>query len=129
MEIYLDTVKIEEIRHASQMGLISGVTTSHSLMAQAGRADYRELVHDMCYLVQNSLSVAVTTTDVAGMVAEALEMASWSPHVVVKLGVSPAGLEAINGISELKPDTQKVCQGCPWFGKCDTDIELSLIHI
>jgi transaldolase len=123
MEIFLDTAKIEEIRHASQMGLISGVTTNPSLMAQAGRSDYREVVREICYLVQNAISAEVTSTDVDGMVAEAFEIATWSPHVIVKLPVIPTGLEAIYNVSLLEPDTQKLCQDCPWFDKCDTDIE------
>ncbi len=123
MEIFLDTAKIEEIRHASQMGLISGVTTNPSLMAQAGRADYRDVVREICYSVQNAISAEVTSTDVEGMVAEAMEIATWSPHVIVKLPVIPVGLEAIYRVSQLEPDSQRLCQGCPWLGQCATDID------
>jgi transaldolase len=123
MEIFLDTAHVEDIRRATQMGLITGVTTNPSLMARAGRSDYREVVWEICHLVQRAISAEVTQSDVKGMVAEAVEIATWSPHVIVKLPVVPEGLESIHRIAQLQPDVARLCQGCPWYGKCDTDID------
>jgi len=34
MEIYVDTANIEHIRHAAELGFITGVTTNPSLLAK-----------------------------------------------------------------------------------------------
>jgi len=125
MDIFLDTAKIDEIREVVKMGLISGVTTNPSLMMRAGRADYKEVTREICYLVQNRISAEVVSTDPEGMLAEAREIATWSPHVVVKIPTIPAGLEAMKLVSQEKVDLDRLCQGCPWFGKCDTDIDMA----
>jgi len=123
MEIFLDTAKIDEIREAVEMGLISGVTTNPSLMMRAGREDYREVTREICYLVQSRISAEVVSTDPEGMLAEAKEIATWSPHVVVKIPTTASGLKAMKRISEEEVDLDRLCQDCPWFGKCDTPIE------
>lgn len=125
MEIFLDTAKVDEIREAARMGLISGVTTNPSLMMSSGRADYKGVTREICYLVQNRISAEVVSTDAEGMLAEAREIATWSPHVVVKIPVTAAGLIAIKLVSEEEVDLEPLCQGCPWFGKCDTEISLA----
>jgi transaldolase len=125
MEIFLDTAKIDEIREAVTMGLISGVTTNPSLMMSSGRADYKEVTREICYLVQNRISAEVVSMDAEGMLDEAKEIATWSPHVVVKIPTTAAGLSAMNLVSEEEVDLERLCQGCPWFGKCDTEIGLA----
>ncbi len=125
MDIFLDTAKLDEIREVVKMGLISGVTTNPSLMMRAGRGDYKEVTREICYLVQNRISAEVVSTDSEGMLAEAKEIATWSPHVVVKIPTIAAGLEAMKMVSQEEVDLDRLCQGCPWFGKCDTDIDLA----
>jgi len=125
MDIFLDTAKLDEIREVVKMGLIRGVTTNPSLMMRAGRGDYKEVTREICYLVQNRISAEVVSTDSEGMLAEAKEIATWSPHVVVKIPTIAAGLEAMKMVSQEEVDLDRLCQGCPWFGKCDTDIDLA----
>lgn len=123
MEIFLDTAKIEEIRAAVEMGLITGVTTNPSLMMRAGQSDYKAVTREICYLVQDRISAEVVSTNAEGMLAEAREIATWSPHVVVKIPTIPEGLKALRLISQEDVDLDRLCQGCPYFGRCDTDIE------
>jgi transaldolase len=123
MEIFLDTAKIDEIRSAVKMGLIRGVTTNPSLMMQSGQADYKQVVREICFLVQDRISAEVVSADAEGMQAEAREIATWSPHAVVKIPITAAGLEAMHSISQEQVDLDRLCLGCPWLGKCDTDIE------
>ena len=123
MEIFLDTADLGEIRRAVEMGLISGVTTNPSLMKRAGRKDYREVTREICNLVQSRISAEVVSTDADGMVAEAREIATWSPHVLVKIPAIPAGLQAMSQLSSAEVDLDRLCEGCPWFGQCKTDID------
>jgi len=123
VEIFLDTANLEEIREASSLGLITGVTTNPSLMMMAGRKDYREVTREICYLVQDHISAEVTSMNAEGMLAEAKEIAAWSPHVVVKIPTIPEGLKAMSLVSQEEVDLGRLCQGCPWLGQCGTDIE------
>ncbi len=123
MKLFLDTAKLEEIREIAEWGILAGVTTNPTLMARAGRGDYKAVAQEMCYIVQGPVSVEAVSLDADGMVAEAAEFATWSPHVVVKITTTEEGLKAINRIRKLEVDIERLCQGCPWFGKCDTPID------
>ena len=125
MEIFLDTARIEEIREAVELGVVSGVTTNPSLMMRAGRSDYKEVTQEICYLVQGPISAEVTALEADEMVAQALEIAQWSPHVVIKIPVTAEGLRAISALFELEADADSICQGCAWRGQCDTDPDLA----
>jgi len=125
MQIFLDTAKIEEIREAVELGVISGVTTNPSLMMRAGRGDYKAVAQEICYLVQGPVSAEVTSTEAEEMVEQAKAIAQWSPHVVVKIPVTAEGLRAIHALSELTPDPDNICRGCPWRGKCQTDPDVA----
>ena len=123
MELFLDTAKIEEIKEAAALGVISGVTTNPSLMMRAGRNDYKEVAQEICYIVQGPVSAEVVSVEAEGMIEEARKIGQWSPHVVVKVPVIAEGLKAIHAISQLEIDPETLCQGCAWWGKCDTPIE------
>jgi transaldolase len=124
MEIFLDTANLDEIRHVADMGLICGVTTNPTLMAKAGRKDYKDVTREICSIVQDRISAEVVTVNSAeAMLAEAKEIATWSPHVVVKIPATPEGLKAMNLIAEEEVDCEQLCRGCPWSGKCATDID------
>jgi len=123
MEIFLDTANIEEIREAVKMGVVSGVTTNPSLMMREGRGDYRQVTQEICYLVQGPISAEVVGTDTDQMVKEAREIAQWSPYVVIKIPVTPNGLEAISILAGADSDEENICQGCTWVKDCPLDRE------
>jgi transaldolase len=123
MEIYLDTANIEEIREAVKMGVVSGVTTNPSLMMREGRGDYRQVTQEICYLVQGPISAEVVGMDTEQMVKEAREIAQWSPYVVIKIPLTPNGLEAISILAATEPDEENTCQGCTWVEDCPLDRE------
>jgi transaldolase len=112
MRVFLDTAKIEEIREAAKLGVISGVTTNPSLMMRAGRSDYKAVTQEVCYLVQGAVSAEVTELESDKMVEQAKEIAQWSPHVVIKIPVTAEGLQAISTLVELEVEPESICQGC-----------------
>ncbi|MBI4307275.1 MAG: fructose-6-phosphate aldolase [Chloroflexi bacterium] len=99
MQLFLDTANIDEIRRAASMGVLSGVTTNPSLVAKEGRADFKAAILEIASIVHGPVSAEVTALDLEGMVGEAREIAAWHPDVVVKIPVTPAGLEAISILS------------------------------
>jgi transaldolase len=125
MRIFLDTASIEEIRQAAGLGVISGVTTNPSLMMRAGRHDYREVTQEICYIVQGHISAEVTALEADEMVAQALEIAQWSPYVAIKIPATAEGLQAISTLFEMEPDLDSICQGCAWQDQCDTDPDVA----
>jgi len=99
MELYLDTAKIEEIREVAAWGVLSGVTTNPTLVAQAGRS-LKEVVVEIAEIVKGPVSAEVIATDTEGMVAEARELARLSGHVVIKVPITPEGLAATKLLSQ-----------------------------
>ena len=123
MIIFLDTANINEIREMAELGIIDGVTTNPSLMAKVGRTDYKEVVQEVCYLVQGPISAEVISTEAKGMMEEAINIIQWSPHVVVKIPFIEEGLRALKALRGRHADPGTICGGCPWLGRCDTPIE------
>lgn len=94
MQFFIDTANLDEIRRVRDMGVLDGVTTNPSLAAKE-KGDFRRLIEQICDLVQGPVSAEVVATDADRMVAEGKDLASISPHVVVKLPTTPDGLRAL----------------------------------
>ncbi|MDU1687286.1 MAG: transaldolase family protein, partial [Clostridium perfringens] len=58
MKIFIDTANVEEIRKASKLGVLAGVTTNPSLIAKEGR-DIKEVVKEICSIVDGPISAEV----------------------------------------------------------------------
>ena len=116
MIIFLDTANIDEIREMVGLGIIDGVTTNPSLMAQVGRTDYKEVVQEVCYLVQGPVSAEVIGTDAQDMIDEALQIIQWSPHVVVKIPFIEEGLKALKALRGRHADPVSICERLPLAG-------------
>lgn len=98
MEIFLDTAHVEEIREAVKWGVVAGVTTNPSLVAREGR-NFREILREICSLVQGPVSAEVVGLKTGEMLREARELAGIAPNVVIKIPVTPAGLEAVKQLA------------------------------
>ncbi len=94
MKFFIDTGDIGEIREAHAMGLVDGVTTNPSLVAKSGTR-YRELVVEICELVNGPISAEVLSTTYDEMMAEARDWHKVHKNVVVKLPLIPEGLKAV----------------------------------
>jgi len=100
MRLFLDTANIDHIREIARLGILSGVTTNPTLMAREEGVEYRDMVIEICEVVQGPVSAECLSRDVPGLVDEARAIASWHPHVVVKIPVDEAGLEATSRLSK-----------------------------
>lgn len=94
MRLFVDTANIEEIRAAAELGIISGVTTNPSLLAREGR-DMREVINEICSIVDGPISAEVVSPDALSMVAEARELAAIHANVVIKVPMCAEGLKAV----------------------------------
>ena len=94
MKIFIDTANIDEIKRAVAWGVVDGVTTNPTLVAREKR-NFKELVEHIIRIVNGPISVEVISTETDGMVKEAIEMARWSPNIVIKIPMTPDGLSAV----------------------------------
>ena len=96
MKIYLDTANLGEIREAARWGILSGVTTNPSLMAQEEGADFEDTIRTICELVNGPISAETVSEDADGMVREGVEFAAWHSNVIIKVPSTTEGLEAVS---------------------------------
>ena len=94
MKFFIDTANLNEIKEASEMGLIDGVTTNPSLIAKEGKVDFIKHIAKICKIVDGDVSAEVTSLDVAGMLKEGREYAKIAPNVVIKCPLTLDGLKA-----------------------------------
>ena len=94
MKFFIDTGDVGEIREAHAMGLVDGVTTNPSLIAKSGRK-YRDVVVEICELINGPISAEVLSTTYDEMMAEAREWHKVHPNIVVKLPLIPDGLKTV----------------------------------
>lgn len=100
MKIFLDTADIAEIRRAADAGLIDGVTTNPSLMAQvAGDQNPKDLFLEICNTVDGPVSAEVVGVDKATMVEEGKRLAALHDNIVVKLPLIEEGLRACRALT------------------------------
>ncbi len=69
MKFFVDTADVAEIRDLADAGLLDGVTTNPSLIAKSGRA-FKEVIAEICKIVEGPVSAEVTALDFAGMIRE-----------------------------------------------------------
>ena len=98
MKFFLDTANIEEIKDANRMGMVDGVTTNPSLIAKEGR-DFKEVITEICGIVDGPISAEVIATDVDGMVAEGRELAKMHKNIVIKIPMLIDGLKAVRQLA------------------------------
>jgi len=96
LKIYLDTANLGEIREAARWGILSGVTTNPSLMAQEEGADFEDTIRTICELVNGPISAETVSEDADGMVREGVEFAGWHSNVIIKVPSTTEGLEAVS---------------------------------
>jgi transaldolase len=64
MKFFLDTASLKDISWAAQAGLIDGITTNPSLLSkQAGDLDPRDVLKEICSLVEGPVSAEVVAVD------------------------------------------------------------------
>ena len=93
MKFFVDTAVVSEIAELNDYGLLDGVTTNPSLIAKSGR-DFKEVIAEICALVEGPVSAEVASMEYDGMVAEGEHLAKIAKNVVIKLPLTLPGLKA-----------------------------------
>ncbi len=98
MKIFIDTANIKEIKEAVSLGVIDGVTTNPSLIAKENR-QAKDLLKEICSLVDGPVSAEVIGLKEEAMVNEALELSKIAKNIVVKIPLVKEGLKAVKILS------------------------------
>lgn len=98
MKIFIDTADIAEIREAASLGLLDGVTTNPTLVAATGRP-MRDVLAEICDLVDGPVSGEVLSTHHDEMIEEAHELAAIAPNIVVKIPLIADGLRVVKELT------------------------------
>jgi transaldolase len=98
MKFFIDTANIEEIKKANDLGLLDGVTTNPTLVSREGR-EFKELIKEICGIVEGPVNAEVVSTDTEGMLQEARELVKIADNIVVKIPLIKEGLKAVKTLS------------------------------
>ncbi|MDQ3990794.1 MAG: fructose-6-phosphate aldolase [Actinomycetota bacterium] len=93
MKLFLDTANLDEIREIKRWGVLGGLTTNPSLLAREGR-DWEMQMKEVVAEVEGPVSLETTEVEADAMYEQGRRFAEVAPNVVVKVVMSPAGLEA-----------------------------------
>jgi transaldolase len=93
MKLFVDTGNLTDIEALAAIGILDGVTTNPSLMAKEG-GDPKQILKQICRMVQGPVSAEVVATDTAGMVREGRDLAAIDEHIVVKVPFTRDGVKA-----------------------------------
>jgi transaldolase len=93
MKFFVDTADVNEIRELAATGLLDGVTTNPSLIKKAGR-DFKEVITEICSIVDGPVSAEVVATDFEGMKRQGDELAKIAKNVCIKVPLTIEGLKA-----------------------------------
>jgi transaldolase len=97
MKFFVDTADVTEIRDLADAGLLDGVTTNPSLIAKSGRP-FKEVIAEICKIVEGPVSAEVTALDFAGMLREGNDLRKIAKNVTVKVPLTIDGLKACKAL-------------------------------
>ena len=102
MQIFLDTADIEAIEERYDSGIIAGVTTNPTLVANQG-INYLELIQEIAesFPEMESISAEVKGDTAAEMIDDAAQYRDISEAVTIKLPMTKEGIKACKYFSEV----------------------------
>jgi transaldolase len=98
MKFFIDTANVEEIRKANECGLVDGVTTNPTLVSREKR-DFRELIEEICSIVDGPVNAEAVSLDTKGLVKEGRELAKIHKNIVTKIPMTLEGMKAVKTLS------------------------------
>ncbi len=98
MKFFIDTANIDEIKSGLALGMVDGVTTNPSLVSKEQRP-FREILVDICSIVDGPVSAEVVSLEAEGMIREGRELAQLHKNIVIKVPMTAEGLRAVKQLA------------------------------
>ena len=99
MKFFVDTADIEAITELDALGMVDGVTTNPSLIQKADRP-MRDVIAEICELVDGPVSAEVVALEADEMVREGRHLAEVASNVAVKVPLTWDGLKACRTLAD-----------------------------
>jgi transaldolase len=94
MQLFIDTADIAQIRTAYGWGIVDGVTTNPTHIANSGKP-FDDVLMEIFNTVDGPISVEAVSTNAEGIIAEGRRIAAFHKNAVVKVPVMIEGLKAV----------------------------------
>ena len=98
MKLFIDTADVAQIRQAWGWGIIDGVTTNPTHIANSGRP-FDEVLQEIFDIVDGPISVESVSLKAEGIIAEGRRIAAFHKNAVVKVPIIVEGLKAVKVLS------------------------------
>lgn len=136
MELWLDTIDFHLIEKTTRQLNLIGVTTNPSILAKSSLSA-KDTISKLLEIQAGMVAVQVTEERADGMINQAMEIASYSSRIIIKVPVNHEGLIAIKALADRNIPTMataifEVSQvllsamagstyAAPYFGRIPTD--------
>jgi len=95
MKILLDTASLEEVRWATEVGIVDGISTDPTLIAEENSTEeYHELLGELCRLTRGPVLAPVLAITADDIYRDGKELAKIADNIVVEVPVIEDGLRA-----------------------------------
>jgi transaldolase len=94
MKLFLDTANLDEIREIKKWGVLGGLTSNPTLIARENPTSIEAHMKELCALVDGPVSLETTAEKAADIYEQGVKLAAVAPNAVVKVAMTPDGLEA-----------------------------------
>jgi transaldolase len=94
MKLFIDTADVSQIREAWSWGIIDGVTTNPTHIANSGK-DFDSVLSEIFSIVDGPISVEAVSTTAEGLIEEGRRIAAFHKNAVVKVPIMIEGLKAV----------------------------------
>ena len=93
MQFFLDSANFDEIKEINDLGIIDGVTTNPTLIAN-NKEDFSTIVKNICAVIDGPISVEVNANNYTSMIEEGNIIANLGKNIVIKLPITWDGIRA-----------------------------------
>lgn len=101
MKFFIDTANLDEIKEASELGFLDGVTTNPTLLSrEVERTGMKpdDVLKKICDMVDGPISAEVVSMDADGMTKEAQELSKIAKNICIKVPMTREGVKATRRI-------------------------------
>ena len=100
MKTLLDTASLDEVRWATDVGIVDGISTDPTLIAEENSADeYHELLAELCRLTRGPVLAPVLAITADDIYRDGKELAKIADNIVVEVPVIEDGLRATSRLA------------------------------
>jgi TalC/MipB family fructose-6-phosphate aldolase len=99
MEIWLDTTNPALIHRAQRLGILYGITTNPTIIANSGQP-MEAVLKEVLNMQTGPVTAQVIADDKEGMLQQALSLYQFSNRIIIKIPAIEAGFEALYELSK-----------------------------